>query len=81
MLLELKLKCNEVEDTISFCFYLGLDFLAVGSDSGRMVILEYNPSKNCFEKVGLGYCCYFVMGIACFMWNDPLSDHATELML
>lgn len=28
------------------------DFLAVGSDSGRMVILEYNPTKNCFEKVG-----------------------------
>ncbi|EGG17647.1 CPSF domain-containing protein [Cavenderia fasciculata] len=27
------------------------DYLIVGSDSGRVVILEYNPSKNVFEKV------------------------------
>ncbi|XP_065676216.1 splicing factor 3B subunit 3 isoform X2 [Hydra vulgaris] len=27
------------------------DYLAVGSDSGRIVILEYLPAKNCFEKV------------------------------
>ena len=27
------------------------DFLVVGSDSGRIVILEYIPSKNLFEKV------------------------------
>jgi splicing factor 3B subunit 3 len=26
------------------------DFLVVGSDSGRIVILEYNPTKNIFEK-------------------------------
>lgn len=32
----------------SFCM---LDYLAVGSDSGRIVILEYLPAKNCFEKV------------------------------
>ena len=32
----------------SFCF---IDYLAVGSDSGRIVILEYLPAKNCFEKV------------------------------
>ena len=25
--------------------------MIVGSDSGRIVILEYNPSKNVFEKV------------------------------
>lgn len=30
---------------------LFLDYLAVGSDSGRIVILEYLPAKNCFEKV------------------------------
>ncbi|XP_053201633.1 splicing factor 3B subunit 3-like isoform X1 [Panonychus citri] len=27
------------------------DYLAIGSDSGRIVILEYNPTKNVFEKV------------------------------
>jgi len=27
------------------------DYLIVGSDSGRIVILEYNPGKNVFEKV------------------------------
>lgn len=27
------------------------DFIIVGSDSGRIVILEYNPTKNVFEKV------------------------------
>ena len=30
-------------------FYL--DYLIVGSDSGRIVILEYNPTKNVFDKV------------------------------
>ena len=27
------------------------DYVVVGSDSGRIVILEYTPSKNTFEKV------------------------------
>ncbi|KAI8088902.1 CPSF A subunit region-domain-containing protein [Halteromyces radiatus] len=27
------------------------DYIVVGSDSGRIVILEYNPIKNCFDKV------------------------------
>ncbi|KAG1448180.1 hypothetical protein G6F56_009020 [Rhizopus delemar] len=27
------------------------DFIVVGSDSGRIVILEYNPAKNIFEKI------------------------------
>nr|CAG8441343.1 1268_t:CDS:10 [Entrophospora candida] len=27
------------------------DYIIVGSDSGRVVILEYNPSKNRFDKV------------------------------
>ncbi|MGH0143997.1 UNVERIFIED_CONTAM: hypothetical protein FKN15_014899 [Acipenser sinensis] len=27
------------------------DYIVVGSDSGRIVILEYQPSKNMFEKV------------------------------
>ena len=33
-----------------YSFYM-IDYLAVGSDSGRIVILEYLPAKNCFEKV------------------------------
>lgn len=27
------------------------DYIVVGSDSGRIVILEYQPSKNLFEKI------------------------------
>ncbi|KAI8126256.1 Splicing factor 3B subunit 3 [Lucilia cuprina] len=27
------------------------DYIVVGSDSGRIVILEYNPTKNCLDKV------------------------------
>lgn len=27
------------------------DYIVVGSDSGRIVILEYQPSKNMFEKI------------------------------
>lgn len=27
------------------------DYLVIGSDSGRIVILEYNPQKNVFEKI------------------------------
>ena len=27
------------------------DYVVVGSDSGRIVILEYIPSKNQFEKI------------------------------
>jgi splicing factor 3B subunit 3 len=35
---------------ISFIFVF-LDYIVVGSDSGRIVILEYLPAKNCLEKV------------------------------
>jgi splicing factor 3B subunit 3 len=28
-----------------------VDYIVVGSDSGRIVILEYNPAKNVFDKV------------------------------
>uniref|UniRef100_A0A914WK62 Splicing factor 3b subunit 3 n=1 Tax=Plectus sambesii TaxID=2011161 RepID=A0A914WK62_9BILA len=27
------------------------DYIVVGSDAGRIVVLEYNPTKNCFERV------------------------------
>ncbi|CAH2284133.1 splicing factor 3B subunit 3 [Pelobates cultripes] len=27
------------------------DYIVVGSDSGRIIILEYHPSKNMFEKI------------------------------
>lgn len=32
------------------CF-LCVDYIVAGSDSGRIVILEYIASKNAFEKV------------------------------
>lgn len=32
----------------SACF---ADYIVIGSDSGRIVILEYSPSKNMFEKI------------------------------
>eukprot|EP00795_Rhopilema_esculentum_P001912 gene1912-16412_t len=41
-----------VRDLMAFHLTGGTkDFLAVGSDSGRMIILEFNPAKNCFEKI------------------------------
>lgn len=32
-------------------FFKNLDYIVVGSDSGRIVILEYLPSKNVLDKV------------------------------
>lgn len=41
--------------TFVFYFYtyshVFVDYIVVGSDSGRIVILEYHPSKNMFEKI------------------------------
>lgn len=31
------------------------DYLVIGSDSGRIVILEYIPAKNCFDKVSAAF--------------------------
>ena len=33
------------------CIFSSSDYVVVGSDSGRIVILEYIPSKNQFEKI------------------------------
>ena len=33
-----------------------LDYVVVGSDSGRIVILEYNTAKNVFDKVSVCVC-------------------------
>ena len=33
------------------CSCVLVDYIVVGSDSGRIVILEYHPSKNMFEKI------------------------------
>lgn len=33
------------------CMFMCVDYIVVGSDSGRIVILEYHPSKNMFEKI------------------------------
>ena len=32
-------------------FHWFVDYVVIGSDSGRIVILEYIPSKNTFERV------------------------------
>ena len=41
---------NDIEYNLQLqsCF---ADYVVVGSDSGRIVILEYIPQKNTFEKV------------------------------
>ena len=39
-----------MHSTVALCVS---DFIVVGSDSGRIVILEYVPSKNTFEKVSI----------------------------
>lgn len=36
---------------MNICNYLIIDYIVVGSDSGRIVILEYLPSKNILDKV------------------------------
>lgn len=37
-----------IQQLLLFCV---LDYIVLGSDSGRIVILEYHPSKNMFEKI------------------------------
>ena len=45
--------------TIFFCpftlfmSFAPADYIVVGTDSGRIVILEYNPTKNSFDRVRL----------------------------
>lgn len=51
-----------------------VDFLVVGSDSGRIVILEYNPERNIFDKVhqetyGKSGCRRYVPGE--YLASDP----------
>lgn len=36
--------------TIIF-FIIDIDYIVIGSDSGKLVILEYNPDKNQFNKL------------------------------
>lgn len=38
-------ECVETENA------LRTDYLAIGSDSGRIVILEYDPNKDYFKRV------------------------------
>jgi splicing factor 3B subunit 3 len=50
------------------------DYILVGSDSGRLNILEFNAEKNCFEKVheetyGRSGCRRIVPGQ--FLASDP----------
>ncbi|NP_001135066.1 splicing factor 3B subunit 3 [Salmo salar] len=44
------LKSSDFEISRHLCFSC-LDYIVVGSDSGRILILEYHPSKNMFEKI------------------------------
>lgn len=48
--LKMKKVLNDMEYNVQLqsCF---ADYVVVGSDSGRIVILEYIPQKNTFEKV------------------------------
>jgi hypothetical protein len=41
---------NKNSDFYLKIYYI-IDYIIVGSDSGRVVILEYNPAKNILEKV------------------------------
>ena len=46
------MKCGMHELNIQAAYVCSSsDYVVVGSDSGRIVILEYIPSKNQFEKV------------------------------
>ncbi len=36
---------------LTILFLVFPDYIVIGSDSGRIVILEYIPAKNTFEKV------------------------------
>uniref|UniRef100_A0A8D8RL10 Splicing factor 3B subunit 3 n=2 Tax=Cacopsylla melanoneura TaxID=428564 RepID=A0A8D8RL10_9HEMI len=52
------------------------DYIVVGSDSGRIVVLEYNPSKNVLEKVhqetfGKSGCRRIIPGQ--YLASDPLG--------
>ena len=42
------LQCSQIEVCQTF---VPLDYIVVGSDSGRIVVLEYIPYKNVFERV------------------------------
>ena len=42
--------CTAYIEQLLYAFF-AIDFLIVGSDSGRIVILDYNPQKNVLEKV------------------------------
>lgn len=43
--------CTTFVFYIYTCSHVFVDYIVVGSDSGRIVILEYHPSKNMFEKI------------------------------
>lgn len=47
--LEKLLKFHSNKKKKLICLFV--DYIVIGSDSGRIVILEYNPSKNMFEKI------------------------------
>ena len=59
------LKVFVIKDDCQYLDFLIADYLVVGSDSGRISILEYNAQRNAFEKV------LMILSIV-FSEHDPL---------
>ncbi|KAF3854455.1 hypothetical protein F7725_022510 [Dissostichus mawsoni] len=65
------------------------DYIVIGSDSGRIVILEYHPSKNMFEKIhqetfGKSGCRRIVPGqdaAARLTISSPLEAHKANTLV
>lgn len=63
-------------------FYI-IDYIVVGSDSGRIIILEYNAAKNTLERVhqetfGKSGCRRIVPGQ--YLAIDPKGKHANDFI-
>uniref|UniRef100_A0AC34R1C7 Splicing factor 3B subunit 3 n=1 Tax=Panagrolaimus sp. JU765 TaxID=591449 RepID=A0AC34R1C7_9BILA len=54
---KINIKCSQdvfgiIRSLLAFRLTAGTkDYIVVGSDSGRFIVLEYNPIRNCFERV------------------------------
>lgn len=58
------------------------DYVVVGSDSGRIVILEYIPSRNTFEKVHKKDVVNEVhLFILCIVMDSQINSNSTKLNL
>ena len=55
------------------------DYVVVGSDSGRIVILEYIPSKNTFERVTKSFL-LLTEQYALYKWITVLVESKEEML-